>query len=121
MAYYNTAGEIIPDLESYIQIAKKQDDKVLSVFYKYSSKDIPLTGWAVYNLYINLYNIPNDGSLVTSIRRSIDTLKKNNLLVNLGSIVTDYGKGRKELQYILKCHDDEEKPKINESKQLELF
>jgi hypothetical protein len=88
MAYYNTTNE--SNVTEYLKISQKQDDIVLRTIEQFKT----FTCSEIYKKY-PIMNTP-----ITSIRRSVNTLKKKGVIVETGNKRKGLY-GRNELEYKL--------------------
>jgi len=90
-SYYNTTGESGPQLSLFNQKAKTQDKNILKFFQAHKDRQISASDILVNNVLEN--------GLITSIRRSINTLAKEMYIIKVGSKTSIYD--RKEFTYQL--------------------
>lgn len=83
-SYYKTTPIDDETLGKAITSAKDQENKIFQIFKKYGC----MTAWDVYDVYNELVSpiIPS------SIQRSINTLKKQNVITSLGTVMGDAGR-----------------------------
>ena len=90
--YYNTTHETKNQVDLFTKINGGQDKRVLEIlkqFETFSASQV----WQKY-----LYSYFKQGTPLTSIRRSLNTLKKSGYIVETGERVKGIY-GRSELQY----------------------
>ena len=88
MSYYNTTHETGQQLKIYTDTAKKQDEIVMELAKRVKK----FSASSIYKIY------PFPNTPITSIRRSINTLKRMGFIVETGRKVA--GKyDRKEAEY----------------------
>ena len=87
--YFDTTGE---NNQAYHKIAQTQNEKILSFFEKYSGKQISAS-------MIEINSVLNDNTPITSIRRALNTLERENKIYRVGKTMGWYG--RKEFTYRL--------------------
>jgi Fe2+ or Zn2+ uptake regulation protein len=90
--YYNTTNETNPNLKTYIEKARTQDEIVKGIINQLNK---PFSFKDIYKRY------PIQNTPITSIRRTLDTLKKQDYIIETGEKVTGLF-NRKELQLIKK-------------------
>ncbi len=96
MRYYNTAGENEEDVKKYITINKGQDLKVLDII---KSENKPFSASKIWKAYIHKHVLK--ATPITSIRRSVNTLKKCGYIELTGNKVQGmYGRSELEYRYI---------------------
>jgi len=91
-AFYNTTNEVNPQLDLFRKVAHTQDAKILALFVRYPDKEISATSI--------LQNGTIDNGLITSIRRSLNTLTKQGHIQQLDKKVESLF-GRPEFLYKL--------------------
>ena len=91
--YYNTEPHKGKELKERKVKAKNQDDIIRGIILGFKRK--PFSPKDVYRLY----PIMNNPFIMNSIRRSLDTLKKDNFIKETGELVDSLA-GRKERQLI---------------------
>ena len=96
MSYFNTTHEPKNQVKIFAKANAKQDEKVLSIIKNINGK---FSSSLVWKKFIHVYFIEK-GSPLTSIRRSITTLKQAGLIQETGNRVEGMY-GRSELEYIL--------------------
>lgn len=94
MNYYNTTWETGEQVDLFTKINDGQDKKVLEIIRKMQT----FSASKVWQKYIHTYF--KKGTPLTSIRRSITTLKKAGYITETGDRVMGIY-GRKELEYKL--------------------
>jgi hypothetical protein len=92
MSYYNTTSEAPEQVQIFKTSNNKQDEIVLNII---KSLNKPFSASQIYKRY-PVANVP-----ITSIRRSINTLKNTDLISETGERVKGMF-GRSELQYNLR-------------------
>jgi len=83
-SYYQTTPMTEEQLQDAVRSCKNQEKKVYEIFKKFGT----MTSWDVYDVY----NILIEPVHITSIRRAMDTLKKNNIIQQIGSVPGDEGR-----------------------------
>jgi len=83
-SYYKTTSISDELLEQAIASAKDQENKIFQLFKKYGC----MTNWDVYEVYNELVG----PILPSSVGRSINTLKKQNVITSLGTVMGDAGR-----------------------------
>jgi len=83
-SYYKTTSISDELLEQAIMSAKDQENRIFQLFKKYGC----MTNWDVYEVYNELVG----PILPSSVGRSINTLKKQNVITSLGTIMGDAGR-----------------------------
>lgn len=73
--YYNTSNAKGNDLKERILRATKQDDKILVMFSRFKN----LSAYTILGMY---EHATGGKILITSVRRSLNTLEKQNKIVN---------------------------------------
>ena len=90
MSYYNTTRETGSELRNNIQTAKTQDEKIKAIISGFNG---PFSFKDIYRHY-SIEHTP-----ITSVRRSINTLKNERFIRDTGEMVMGIF-SRKETQYI---------------------
>ena len=93
--YFNTTNESKENLKKFKKINSKQDTKVLNIIRNINK---PFSASLVWKKYIHRFIL--EPAPITSIRRSINTLKNNGYIVETGNRVIGMYK-RNELEYRL--------------------
>jgi hypothetical protein len=83
-SYYKTTSISDELLEQAIMSAKDQENRIFQLFKKYGC----MTNWDVYEVYNELVG----PILPSSVGRSINTLKKQNVITSLGTVMGDAGR-----------------------------
>ena len=83
-SYYKTTSISDELLEQAIASAKDQENRIFQLFKKYGC----MTNWDVYEVYNELVG----PILPSSVGRSINTLKKQNVITSLGTVMGDAGR-----------------------------
>jgi len=83
-SYYKTTSISDELLEQSIASAKDQENRIFQLFKKYGC----MTNWDVYEVYNELVG----PILPSSVGRSINTLKKQNVITSLGTVMGDAGR-----------------------------
>lgn len=83
-SYYETTPIDEGTLIEAIRSAKNQEKKVYELFKKY----VCMTAWDLYDVHNELVGPIH----ITSIRRAIDTLQKNDIIQQIGTIPGDEGR-----------------------------
>lgn len=83
-SYYKTTPISDELLEQAIMSAKDQENRIFQLFKKYGC----MTNWDVYEVYNELVG----PILPSSVGRSINTLKKQNVITSLGTVMGDAGR-----------------------------
>ena len=83
-SYYKTTSISNELLEQAIASAKDQENRIFQLFKKYGC----MTNWDVYEVYNELVG----PILPSSVGRSINTLKKQNVITSLGTVMGDAGR-----------------------------
>ena len=91
--YHNTTNESKENVKKYLKINKKQDTKVLNIIRNINK---PFSASLVWKKYIHRFIL--EPAPITSIRRSINTLKNNGYIAETGNRVLGMYK-RSELEY----------------------
>ena len=87
--YFDTTGE---NNQAYHNIAQTQNEKILAFFEKYSEKQISAS-------MIEINSVLKENTPITSIRRALNTLERENKIYRVGKTIGWYG--RKEFTYQL--------------------
>ena len=83
-SYYKTNPINEEQLQSALESAKDQENKIYQLFKQFGT----MTNWDVYDVYNELI-----GPIYqTSVGRSINTLKKQNIIYSLGTVTGDAGR-----------------------------
>lgn len=91
--YFNTTNE--PDVKDYVRINNKQDTKILAIIREI---DKPFGASDVYKKYLHKHVM--EGIVLTSVRRSINALKRAGYIEETGKRVQGMFK-RSELEYCI--------------------
>jgi hypothetical protein len=83
-SYYQTTPMTDEELVNAINTSRDQENKILQLYKKY----VCMTTWDVYEVYNEIIG----DILPTSVGRSINTLKKLNVISPLGTIPGDNGR-----------------------------
>lgn len=96
--YFNTTNESKENVKKFKKINKKQDTKVLNIIRNINK---PFSASLVWKIYLRKH-LEKKPILLTSVRRSIDTLKNINIpyIVKTGNKVMGIH-GKKEFEYRL--------------------
>jgi Fe2+ or Zn2+ uptake regulation protein len=86
MTFYNTSNETNPQLNEFRKVAEKQDAKVLNVLQKHGE----LTAWQVVNKIAAESMAYEKGMLLTSVRRSLNTLYKHGVIMKSKQVVNHF-------------------------------
>jgi len=94
--YHNTTNETQENVNNYKKITAKQDKRVLSII---RNQNKPFSASVIYKIYLHKHVI--DGIIITSVRRSINTLKRYGYLTETGNRVKGmYGRSELEYSYV---------------------
>lgn len=85
MTYYNTNSEVGEQLNNAVKAASVQDNTVYNIV---KSKGTA-TAWHIYS---DLLFIGKSGILITSIRRSLNTLEKNGKVRKVQQVKNHFGR-----------------------------
>ena len=89
MSYFNTTQETKHQVDIFTEINKKQDEVIKDIVSHYKGTFTPRRIW---KLCPSTYEL-------TSVRRALDTLKKDSFIIETGSKLMG-DKGRSELELI---------------------
>ena len=93
--YFNTTNESKENVKKFKKINSKQDTRVLSII---RNENKPFSASLIYKKYIHKHL--EEPALITSVRRSINTLKRLEYITETGNRVMGMYK-RTELEYRL--------------------
>jgi Fe2+ or Zn2+ uptake regulation protein len=83
-SYYQTTPMTEEEFQDAVKSCRNQETKVYQIFKKYRT----MTAWDVYDIYNELIGPIH----ITSIRRALDTLQKNEVLEQIGTLPGDEGR-----------------------------
>ena len=86
MTFYNTSNETNPQLQEFSKVAENQNAKVLNVLQKHGE----LTAWQVANKIAAESKVYEKGMLLTSVRRSLNTLYKQGKIMKSKQVVNHF-------------------------------